>query len=102
MKNVSFSDKNEFFQIRNREQINNIENIYSFFLFLELLFIFCIFYFFYHKNFIFSMITFLLFYFTDIMSENIETYDFFLSQIDFYLPINAILSQNSEQIANDT
>lgn len=85
MKNVSFSEKNDFFQIRNREQINNIENIYSFFLFLELLFIFCIFYFFYHKKFIFSMITFLLFYFTDIMIENIEIYDFVLSYIDCYI-----------------
>ena len=85
MKNVSFSEKNDFFQIRNREQINNIENIYSFFLFLELLFIFCIFYFFFHKKFIFSMITFLLFYFTDIMIENIEIYDFVLSYIDCYI-----------------
>jgi hypothetical protein len=79
MKKVSFSDKIDFFIIKNREQLWLIHQMNILFLFFEILVGLCFFYFLYKKNYILSVFFFCLFYWMDIFSDDIKIYDFLLS-----------------------
>ena len=83
MKKVSFSDKIDFLYIKNRDQLFTIHIIYSFFLFLEIIFILCVFYSLYNKNYLFSIVFFIIFYFLDGIIENEKIYDFIIDKYNF-------------------
>ena len=89
MKKVNFSDKNEYFIIRNREQEKMIHVLDKCLLFFGILFILFLLFSLYKKNYIWALFFFSLTCIIFEISNNMTLYD---KIIEKYYPMNHLIS----------